>query len=285
MSTFPASFSAERNFLTAGQLLDSSCSGSAAIDSPVGAIPCNLPVTGEGTFNTTSPRKGLQWTARIDHHLNDSKDRIYGAINRTTVDKVLFGTPDVYPDFNTISPTNSLHFNTNWTRIVSPTHGERGVVLVRARLRQPAAEPPGCARHPGHRHRAVSDDVGSERLRAEQLRVARRPELDAQRPQPENRRWIHGANTPTTKARASSIVRSTRSPASSTSRQTQPSRQDNLAIDPTHRRGGRRTSCASTARTRSRRSSRTTGSSGRTSRSVWACATKAIPTFATRRAT
>ena len=77
-------------------------------------------MTGEGTFNTTSPRKGLQWTARIDHHLNDSKDRIYGAINRTTVDKVLFGTPDVYPDFNTISPTNSLHFNTNWTRIVSP---------------------------------------------------------------------------------------------------------------------------------------------------------------------
>ena len=119
MSTFPASFSAERNFLTAGQLLGSSCSGSAAIASPVGAIPCDLPVTGEGTFNTTSPRKGLQWTARIDHHLATA-DRIYGAINRTTVDKVLFGTPDVYPDFNTISPTNSLHFNTNWTRIVSP---------------------------------------------------------------------------------------------------------------------------------------------------------------------
>jgi hypothetical protein len=120
MSTFPASFSADHNFLTAGQLLGSSCSGSAAISSPVGAIPCNLPVTGEGTFNTTSPRKGLQWTARVDHHLNDTKDRIYGSVNRTTVDKVLFGTPDVYPDFNTISPTNSLHFNTNWTRIVSP---------------------------------------------------------------------------------------------------------------------------------------------------------------------
>ncbi len=120
MNTFPASFSAERNFLTAGQLLNSSCSGGTAITSPVGNIPCNLPVTGEGTFNTTSPRKGLQWTARVDHHLNESKDRIYGAINRTTVDKVLFGTPDVYPDFNTISPTNSLHFNTNWTRIVSP---------------------------------------------------------------------------------------------------------------------------------------------------------------------
>jgi hypothetical protein len=121
MSTFPASFSAERNFLTAGALLGSSCSGSGAIDSPVGAIPCNLTVTGEGTFNTTSPRKGLQWTGRVDHHLNETKDRIYGAINRTTVDKVLFGTPDVYPDFNTISPTNSLHFNTNWTHIVSPT--------------------------------------------------------------------------------------------------------------------------------------------------------------------
>jgi Carboxypeptidase regulatory-like domain len=119
MSTFPASFSAERNFKTAAQLLSAGCSGSEAIASPVGAIPCNLPVTGEGTFNTTSPREGLQWTARGDHHMNGGKDRIYGSFNRTSVDKVLFGTPDVYPDFNTISPTNSMHFNSNWTHIAS----------------------------------------------------------------------------------------------------------------------------------------------------------------------
>jgi len=119
MSTFPASFGADRNFKTAGQLLNASCSGSATISSSVGAIPCDLPVTGEGTFNTTSPRKGLQWTLRGDHYFNGNKDRIFGSFNRTNVDKVLFGVPDVYPDFNTISPTNTMHFNSNWTRMLS----------------------------------------------------------------------------------------------------------------------------------------------------------------------
>jgi Carboxypeptidase regulatory-like domain/TonB dependent receptor-like, beta-barrel len=119
MNSFAASFTADRNFQTAGQLLGSSCSGATPIASPVGAIPCNLPVTGEGTFNTTSPREGLQWTARLDHYLNGGKDRIFGSFNRTSVDKVLFGVPDVYPDFNTISPTNSMHFNSNWTRVLS----------------------------------------------------------------------------------------------------------------------------------------------------------------------
>jgi hypothetical protein len=119
MSTFPASFSADRNFQTAGTLLGSSCTGATPITSPVGSIPCNLPVTGEGNFNTTSPRKGLQWTARVDHYLGGNRDRIFGSFNRTSVDKVLFGVPDVYPDFNTISPTNTMHFNTNWTRVLS----------------------------------------------------------------------------------------------------------------------------------------------------------------------
>ena len=93
MSTFPASFSAERNFLTAGALLGSSCSGSGAIDSPVGAIPCNLPVTGEGTFNTTSPREGLQWTARVDHHLNGGQAIASTARSTGRPWKGLFGRP------------------------------------------------------------------------------------------------------------------------------------------------------------------------------------------------
>jgi Carboxypeptidase regulatory-like domain/TonB dependent receptor len=119
IGNFPASFTADRNFRTAGQLLGSSCSGSQPISSPVGSIPCDLRVTGQGTFSTTSPRPGEQYTARVDHHFNGSKDRIYGSFNHTNVDKVLFGTPDVYPAFNTISPTNSMHFNSNWTRIMS----------------------------------------------------------------------------------------------------------------------------------------------------------------------
>ena len=92
-NAFPASFTPDRNFRTAGQLLDASCSGSTPIDSPIGPIPCNLPVTGVGTWNETSPRNGLQWTARVDHTLQRRADRLYGSFNRTTTDKVGFGEP------------------------------------------------------------------------------------------------------------------------------------------------------------------------------------------------
>ena len=78
-------------------------------------------MSGEGTFNTTSPRRGLQWTGRIDHYLNDSKDRVYGSFNRTQVENLRSPQPDVYPDFNTLSPTNSMNLNTNWTRVLSNT--------------------------------------------------------------------------------------------------------------------------------------------------------------------
>jgi hypothetical protein len=117
--SFPASFTPDRNFRTAAQHLNIACSGATPINSPIGPVPCNLPVTGEGTWNETSPRNGLQWTARLDHHMRGGQDRIYGSFNRTTTDKVGFGTPEVYPGFTASSPTSSMHFNTNWTRIVS----------------------------------------------------------------------------------------------------------------------------------------------------------------------
>jgi hypothetical protein len=117
---YPASFAPDRNFRTAGQHLGVTCSGGALIDSPIGPVPCNLPVSGEGTWNETSPRNGFQWMARVDHSLG-ANDRIYGSFNRTTTDKVGFGTPEVYPGFTAASPTSSMQFNTNWTRIISPT--------------------------------------------------------------------------------------------------------------------------------------------------------------------
>jgi len=119
MGTFPASFQADHDFRTAGSHLGVECAGSAPIASPVGPVPCDLPVTGVGTFSTTSPRNGFQWTARVDHHFGQGRDRIYASFHRTDLDKVLFGTPDVYPDFNVISPTNSTHLNANWTKLFS----------------------------------------------------------------------------------------------------------------------------------------------------------------------
>ena len=100
----------------------SACSGSTPIDSPIGAVPCNLPVTGEGTWNETSPRNGFQWTARVDHILprrpgpdlrlvqpDDDRQGRASARRRSI------------PGFTASSPTSSMHFNTNWTRIISPT--------------------------------------------------------------------------------------------------------------------------------------------------------------------
>jgi Carboxypeptidase regulatory-like domain/TonB dependent receptor len=143
---FPASFAADRNFRTAGQHLNVACSGDTPINSPVGAVPCNLPVTGEGTWNETSPRNGLQWTGRVDHMLRGGQDRIYGSFNRTTTDKVGFGTPEVYPGFTASSPTSSMHFNTNWTRIISPTvvnEASFGWVRPWGELLNPHPEIPG----------------------------------------------------------------------------------------------------------------------------------------------
>ena len=115
---FPASFTPDRNFRTAGQILGSSCTGSQTIDTVIGPVACDFPATGNGIWNETSPRNGFQWTVRVDHHFS-SKDRVFASFNRTTTDKVGFGAPEVYPAFTEKSPTSSLQLNTNWTRVMS----------------------------------------------------------------------------------------------------------------------------------------------------------------------
>ena len=121
VKTFPSIVTPDHSFQTAGQILNAGCSGSTPISSPIGSIACDFPVTGVGNYSNTLPRNGFQWTARIDHHFNQGKDRIYASFNRMTLSQVLFGSPFVYPDFDTISPTNSLQFNANYTKVVSPT--------------------------------------------------------------------------------------------------------------------------------------------------------------------
>ena len=118
---FPASFTPDRSFRTAGQILGATCSGASLIDSPIGPVPCNLPVSGVGTWNETSPRNGLQYTGRIDHNFNGGKDRLYGSFNRTTTEKVgnPGAGPEIYPGFTGMGPTSSMQANSNWTKIVS----------------------------------------------------------------------------------------------------------------------------------------------------------------------
>ena len=94
---------------------------SANVTTPIGPLPCNLPLTFNGTFAQTLPRNGLQWFGRIDYTFHDGKDRIYGSGARTTLDQVRFGSPDVYPAFTALASEYTAYWNVNYTHIFSPT--------------------------------------------------------------------------------------------------------------------------------------------------------------------
>jgi len=133
--SFPASITPTSGFTTAGTMDGTDCSTlpspSDPINTEVGSIPCNLPVTGVGSFATGLPRNGFQYTVRVDHSLNDNKDRIFGSFNRTTLHQVLFGAPFVYPAFNTIEPTYSDHFAVGWVHAASNFVNEFGFATTR----------------------------------------------------------------------------------------------------------------------------------------------------------
>lgn len=102
------------------------CSGlpngaATPVDTPVGPLPCNFPLTFNGTFAQTLPRNGLQWFGRIDHVFHEGKDRLYGSVARTTLDQVAFGAPSVYPAFTAMASEYTAYWNVNYTHIFSPT--------------------------------------------------------------------------------------------------------------------------------------------------------------------
>lgn len=120
MSTFRDQLQAGTVALTAGDVAKVACTGSAPITTPLGQMPCNFPMTKNGSFEQTLPRDGIQWNARVDHQFNEGKDRIYGNFYRTTNQLVTFGTPSVYPDFTTIQPQYTNYGNLSHTHIFSP---------------------------------------------------------------------------------------------------------------------------------------------------------------------
>jgi hypothetical protein len=122
LTSFPTSFTPNRSFNTAGAVLGASCTGSTAIATPIGSLPCNFPVSGIGDFSTSIFRNGIQWSARIDHNWNDFKDRLYGSFYRTTRQTVEFASPSVYfPAFSPAEPEYTHLLNVNWTHTLSPT--------------------------------------------------------------------------------------------------------------------------------------------------------------------
>lgn len=119
MNEFPDILVGKSTAQTAGSLVGSDCSGSTPVDTPIGSMPCDFPVTERGSFAQTLPRDGLQWTTRVDHNFNEARDRIYGSVARTTNQLVLFGNPSVYPAFTQMQEQWTAFANINWTRIVS----------------------------------------------------------------------------------------------------------------------------------------------------------------------
>lgn len=120
LSEFPLSFPVITGINTAGADLGIKCSTLASpstpISTPIGNLPCNFPVNGQGNQSGTIFRNGIQWSARVDHNWNNFKDRLYGSAYRTTRQTVAFGTPSVYfPAFSPAEPQYTSLINLNWT--------------------------------------------------------------------------------------------------------------------------------------------------------------------------
>ena len=81
-------------------------------------IPCDLPMVVEGRFKPSPFRNGLQWNTRIDHYLNDGRDRVYGNYFRTTLDAEVIAVRQGYGTSNT---NVSDAIQANWTRTITPT--------------------------------------------------------------------------------------------------------------------------------------------------------------------
>jgi len=126
VKSFPNQLTKLSDGLTAGNIANQDCSKLAGgpaspITTTVGSLPCNFPVTFNGTFAQSVPRNGYQWNGRVDWNFHDGRDRIYFSIGLTDTKQTAFGGASVYPAFTTQAEEYTGHFNLNYTRIVSST--------------------------------------------------------------------------------------------------------------------------------------------------------------------
>jgi hypothetical protein len=115
---YPASFSPYLNLRNAGSVLGTNCaslaSPSAEIPSPIGAIPCNMNIIGDGITPIISIRNAKQWSVRGDHMIT-SNDRLYVNVYRTG-EIFTAGGSTTRPQFT--YPQQNL----NWFGNVNETH-------------------------------------------------------------------------------------------------------------------------------------------------------------------
>ena len=77
-------------------------------------IPCSLPITDAGTFNSSNLRNGDQYFVRVDKYFKN--DRIYASFFRTTLKA---GGPAPIPQFSSIGHTTERAFQVNYTHTFS----------------------------------------------------------------------------------------------------------------------------------------------------------------------
>jgi hypothetical protein len=131
LNDFPSQLQRQSDGLYAGPVAGvvpnvGACSGlpggaASNVDTPIGPLPCNMPVTFNGTFSGTLPRNGYQLFGRVDSTFRDGKDRLYGSFGKTHLDQVAFGQPNVYPKFTAMASEYTMYWNGNYTHVFSPT--------------------------------------------------------------------------------------------------------------------------------------------------------------------
>ncbi|HYP13864.1 MAG TPA: TonB-dependent receptor, partial [Bryobacteraceae bacterium] len=138
---YPTDVTPDRNFQTAGSILGQNCatlsSPSLPISTPIGAVPCNLNVTGQGLFGITPARDGFQWNARVDHQITNS-DRLFVSFYKNDL---LTGSGNARSRFRPETDQYTMHANVNWTHTFSPTLlNEAAGSFLRAYGNAPCAE-------------------------------------------------------------------------------------------------------------------------------------------------
>ncbi|MGA2329391.1 MAG: TonB-dependent receptor [Bryobacteraceae bacterium] len=182
VTKFPAALDPTSGGLYAGPLAGSvpnlaACSGlpggaATPVSTPVGMLPCNFQLAFNGVSGRTTKRNGQQYNARVDHGLNNSKDRIYGSFYLT---QTVLGTTNTYPAFQVEPPEGSSYMNFNQVHTFSPITvnelvfsqtREWGTPGIGNNARIPNVSVPGMAGYGGSptRHRRQSNEEWRDQL-------------------------------------------------------------------------------------------------------------------------
>ena len=84
---------------------------------PLANLPANLPAIGTATMNRRVPRNGDQWNTRLDHNFNNTKDRFYAQVYRTTSNQL---SVQDRPNQEYLQPNDSTWVKADWTHTFSP---------------------------------------------------------------------------------------------------------------------------------------------------------------------